>query len=699
LARLALGLGLVVAWLNFLLTAKWAHLPGALHAARRPFYAAALIAATVLVIWGRRAAGPVGLNLAALRVLCVAAIAVLVGGFFTILPPSTWTLIPFDDDWAPRYQVTVDGVRLLKQGAVAGWQWALLGGHQTSADLSQSLTAVGALPMMLFGDRIGYHLAHLIILAGIPWLVFRDVASDGRRDVALLAAFFTLICTIGMFGTILPSGDTNSIAGVFAALVALTGSRLARAGSRWGGAALVAGLTLAAYTHLGFLMYTGLYLGLEAGFYRDRRMAGRAFAAGVVAGIAALPLYIELLAYPAYFITNNLIYAPGPLPWARVARQIFYNTEILLHPHRWFNDYYSLVKVMLALVGWMAIQPGRSRPRFHAWMVLLAMALLRLDTPEAGFLFTRQMHMLAAFIGAPLAAFIIDHTGNRKLAWALVAIVALYPQTGFDRVPHLDSPREWDPSFAERLSTRAGAMVLVENSPHRDLDSDPSRRTERTPFGVHFESLMAEATGRRLYGQTWDCWHWTPFRGQVVAGGSFRGQAIAYTPIDDFEAEMRKWGVVHLLVWSDATRRYLDAASEHFTRRWSHGRWVEYELRDADPRVVVAQAGGGTLENLHLLGGDIRLEGVRAGDEVVVRMNYFPAWRGHLDGRDVELFQVDGQLAFVAPADGSYVVALEYPRRRALIVLALTALLAGAVGLAYGGRGPGPSDPRRPGAR
>jgi hypothetical protein len=678
---------LLFAWLNFLLTVKWAYIPGSLHGGKRPFYGAALLAVTLLAIWGRQTSGPVALNVTALRALYAGAWLVLLGGLLTILPPATWTLIPFDDDWAPRYQATVEGMRLLKEGAIVGWQWTLLGGHQTSADLSQSLTAVGALPMLLAGDRAGYHLLHLVLLAGIPWLVFKDIASDGRHDVALLAGFFALVCTIGMFGTIMPSGDTNSIAGVFAALVALAGSRMARTGSRWGGAVLVAGLTLVAYTHLGFLLYTALYLGLEAVFYRDWRMAVRAAVAGVAAGLASLPLYVELLAYPDYFITNNLVYAPGHLVWDRVARQIFYNTEILLHPHRWFNDYYSLAKVTLVLVGWMALQPGRSRARFHAWVVLLAMALLRIDTAEAGYLFTRQMHMLAAFIGAPLAAFAIDRTGNRRLAWAFIALIALYPHATFYRVPHVDDPREFDPAFAERLTTRPGALVLVENSPHRDLDADPVGRTERTPFGVHFESQMAEATGTRLYGQTWDGWHWTPFRGQVVAGGSFRGRAIALTPIEEFVAEMRRWGVAHLLVWSDATTRYLDAVPAHFTRRWSHGRWVEFELVDADPRAVVTPAGEGRLENLHLLGGEVHVQDVRAGDQIVVRMNYFPAWRAHVNGRDVELFAVDGQLAFVAPTGGSYVVALEYPRRRPLIVLALAALLAGAVGLAYVGRG------------
>ncbi|MBA3884900.1 MAG: hypothetical protein H0X67_04085 [Acidobacteria bacterium] len=71
-------------------------------------------------------------------------------------------------------------------------------------------------------------------------------------------------------------------------------------------------------------------------------------------------------------------------------------------------------------------------------------------------------------------------------------------------------------------------------------------------------------------------------------------------------------------------------------------------------------------------------------------MNYFPAWRTEADGADVELFPVDGQLAFRAPADGSYVVSLEYPRRRPLMALAVLVLVLGSVGMAYRGARRGP---------
>jgi hypothetical protein len=148
--------------------------------------------------------------------------------------------------------------------------------------------------------------------------------------------------------------------------------------------------------------------------------------------------------------------------------------------------------------------------------------------------------------------------------------------------------------------------------------------------------MMAAGTGRRFYGQTWDGFHWTPYRGQTVGGGAFRGRRPDETPIEAFVAEMRRWE-------------------------------------------VVVPDGEGRLADLHPLGGSIALAGVRAGAPVVVRMNYFPAWIAHAGSQPVPLRAHDGQLAFDAPEAGSYTVTLEYPRRRGLVLLSLFCFVAGGL--------------------
>jgi hypothetical protein len=103
---------------------------------------------------------------------------------------------------------------------------------------------------------------------------------------------------------------------------------------------------------------------------------------------------------------------------------------------------------------------------------------------------------------------------------------------------------------------------------------------------------------------------------------------------------------------------------------------------DADTRTVVPAHGRGELRNLDFLSAEVALADVREGDAVIVRANYHPAWTADVRGRGVPLYDSGGQLAFRAPADGTYVVRLAYPRYRALNATAAVASIAGAVLLA-----------------
>jgi hypothetical protein len=673
----AIAVSLAMAWLNFLLTTRWAAMPGALHGGRRWFYAAALIAATVLFATTLRQVGrPVRVGRAPALGLVAAGAVTLVTALLSRLPLSAWTQIPFKDDWTELYQQTVNGVRLMHRGSVVGWNWWLLGGYPTSTDIAQSFAALALVPMTLFGEQAGYHVLHACLFAALPVFVWWDIKQDDP-EAALVAGGFACLFTAGYFATLGNSGDTNSLVGVFCVGLALVGSQAARAGRRWGGPVLLLALTLGLYSHVAFVVYSGIFLVLEAIYFRDMTAVIRLVIAGAIAGIVALPVHWESLRYPAYVSFNNTVYDPSaPKDWGLAFRTVFYNVQILAFPHRWFNDYRSLANVWLAALAVAAAYPVRSRAGFYACAALLAQVLLRFNTSEAGAMFDRIQHMLPLLAAPALAGFVMRFAGTRKLAIALVATIGLYVATSLVPVPHVPELRAWDPPLIDRIAAASG-MVAVEVSPHRDMDSDPIGRTPRTPFDVHFEGLLPELAGQRFYSQMIDGWVWNIWRGQVIGAGTFRGRAITETPHEAFAAEMRRWGVRHLFVWTDATRDYL-RASGRFSETWRGGLWSQFELAAADERAVVTPAGSGRLRNLDFLGGEVELTDVPAGEPVVLRVNYYPAWRAVADGREVALFDSGGQLAFRAPAAGSYIVALEYPRYHAISVVALVAFVLGS---------------------
>ena len=384
-----------------------------------------------------------------------------------------------------------------------------------------------------------------------------------------------------------------------------------------------------------------------------------------------LPVTWDLWRYPQYFIANNVSLHPAPFELVGFLRKVYYNTELLLRPGRWFNDFTGLTNVFLPVIAYAAWR-ARGRARFYAVATIGVVLLVRLIYDSFGYVFLRPIIFLPMFVAPPLAWFILRRTGHRALALALVALLALYIQVWFGPVPHVRSVRDFDPALVDRLSGLDGDLVLVENAFHRDVDESAAAASVPTPFPAHFEALLPAATGKRLYAGMWDGWQWTPYRDQVFANGTFKGRALREVPAEDLDRELRRWGVRHLLVWSEPAARYLDG-SPLFQLLEQEGRWRHYEY--VRPPL---EPGPGRLIRYDPFGGVVRVAGAQRGEIVTVRTNYHPAWRAQARAA-VSLFDAEGQLAFAAPRDGDYDVELVYPRRPWLIPSALAALFLGAL--------------------
>ncbi|MEO5821587.1 MAG: hypothetical protein ABIT71_13890, partial [Vicinamibacteraceae bacterium] len=202
--RLPAFASLIFVWAQLLLTTRWAHIDGALHGPKRPFFIVALVAATFALLWPARAHPIEGLpsadDASARRQLgpipllaLIAGLAVLVTGLVVWFPPATWTQVPYLDNWATRYRTTLDGIALLRQGAAVGWNWQFLGGYATSTDITQNLTALAFVPVTIAGPALGFHLLHAALFLGIPALVYLDLSLAGERTVARLATGLTAL--------------------------------------------------------------------------------------------------------------------------------------------------------------------------------------------------------------------------------------------------------------------------------------------------------------------------------------------------------------------------------------------------------------------------------------------------------------------------------------------------------------------------
>ena len=676
--RVAFLASLAIWWLNVLLTTRWADVPGSIHGPKRPFFIASLILLTVVAI--RQRVWSTAILPVAWRWICIGGAVLLVVAFFCWFPPGTWRQIPFLDNWVPRYQSTIDQVALIRRGAFVGWNWWFLGGYQLSSDLTQNLGVLAFPFVVLFGPQVGFHALHAVLFAAVPVLVYLDLRDSDSREAATPAAALTCILTAGYCFSAVRSGDTNSLAGVCTATLAVVAMHRLHRGRRDGAPLLAVALALAASTHLGFFVYAVAYCVLHTLYYRDVRGAIMLAAGIASACVATLPVMWENWTLSSFFSFNNvLLHPPESFQWGTFARQFYYNVEILFRPGRWFNDYTTPIRVFLPVTILLALGP-RSRVGFHAWAALGTLGLMTLNYSEFGFAFSRPFHMLPVFSAPVLAGFIVRHARSRLVAIATVASLALYVSIVFSRVPHVNRLEDWDPALVSRIREATDGMVLLENSPHLDMIESADRSTPKTPFGVHFEPLLPLSTGRRFYAGFWDGWQWSQFRQNLLAAGAMWGRSLEHIPDDEVVTELRRWGIQDVFVWSPAAQQFF-GSSPHFTRRWDSSSWQHFVMRDADTRSVVTAMGSGSLADLDPLGGRVLLKDVSADTEVVVRTNYYPAWSARMASTAVPLFAVNGQLAFRAPQSGSYEVHLEYPRRPMLALAAAVAFVVGLIGM------------------
>jgi hypothetical protein len=393
---------------------------------------------------------------------------------------------------------------------------------------------------------------------------------------------------------------------------------------------------------------------------------------------AALPLHWELVRYSAFFVTNNLYWAAPPsFDWAGFVRGVYYATEILTRPSRWFNDYVGVAQVWLPAVIVVAFF-RRSRPAFYAWAALATVMMLRLNTPQLGIVLARELYIYPLLLAPVLGAFVAALPSRPPLAVAVVAVLGLFVAIPFGPVQHVPAISAFDGALVDHIRSAPGDMVLIENNPHWNMIATPGGHSEKSRFDSHYESLLPEATGKRFFGQPQDGYHRSTFRGHSVAGGAYQGRAIADTPASALAAELKRWGVGRVFVWSESSVRYFES-SPLFEPRWRGDPWREFALQNADTRQVVTASGTGALIAYDPLEATVALDGVREGDRVVVRTNYYPAWNAVSSGRALTLVSDDGQLAFAAPASGSYQVQLSYPRRTLFVIACWLFALVGAV--------------------
>lgn len=606
-------------------------------------------------------------------------------------PLGEWTEVLFWDDYPTLYYASLRGLDTLAQGGVFGWDTRLLGGYYAVSDVNHNL-AFFLLPFLPFGPRVGYHLLIGASVLAFPVLLALWV-REALRDAGATALGFWLggFFALTVLDNLLHWGMLNSLLGLDLLVAALLLLGRVRARRPWAVFPLALVLGLSVYAHVAFFLYALAFLGLEF-LRRPGRILARDLALAVGGALTlSLPMTVHYVLYPGYFIENNETWSPQALTAAEALARSLRNLASYGDLRGYLTlpvKYQALFLVTLPAAAWVAWR-GPNPARWAAGYAALAAGAAALEVPGLTLALERLKFVLPVFLVVVWAAWMWDGEAGRPrpaaLALAAALVWAAWPPRATWPLAHIQALRDFHPALMDRVAgLPAEEWVVWEAQSSYDLIDDPGEASPHGPQNNHLEALLPLETDLRYLTHIQEGYHHSVYRGNVLNAGAFRGRALRHVPLEEMRAFLDRWGVGHLVVWSEPARAYFGAHPDLFPPVWSDGQWAIFAYVGADARQVLMPHGQGRLEGEGAFGFRVVLEGVRAGDPVVVRQNAFPAWRAFWEGGKVPLYADDGRLAFRAPADGTYVVTFRYPRYTWASAVALGVLAVGlGSGVAY----------------
>ena len=617
--------------------------------------------------------------------------------FFVKFPPADFDSLVFFDDYPTIYTVTVKGWEMLKQGGIFGWDQRLMGGYCTVHDVSHN-EIFFMLPFLPFGSRVAFHLMILFFYLLFPlllyWYARLEFAQGGARGerAATLALWIGFFVVFGYFDNLLYWGMVNSFIGLNFMLLDLTLFAYLRQGRRYAGLALILSLSATLYAATGFFVYALLLLGLDFLWHFQWKLVPRLAFVMVAAFLVTLTFTYQFLRFPDYFVQSDEIYRPVAYSVGEIIAQSVAALPRVTDPRFWLLGrpvrYQGMVIVslpILAVLGWAGLRAAKgsmSRTELKAVLATLAVMLATLAvSPSLDMFISRIRFVLPVTLALVYAAwqFQEERLHPAPLLLILTILMATLPSRLLEPITHVRSLSDYNAPLMAQIESLDSDLLILESMGGYNLATEGEGITEYLQNPTHMESYFPFETTKSYLSNNQEGYHHSIYRRNFITSGAFRGKLLDDWPMGEIKAFLNKWGVRHLVLWSQISQDYLGSDAD-FRQLWSDGEWAIYEYAKAAPGQVVMSSGAGRIHVVGYFEQQVQLGGARAGDLVKLRMNYFPAWRAYDEqGQEVALQEDDEQMAFFAPRDGSYTVTLRYPRYIELTILALATLLVAGV--------------------
>ena len=415
----------------------------------------------------------------------------------------------------------------------------------------------------------------------------------------------------------------------------------------------------------------------------------------LVAFMATLPYVWPFLNYRSYFIEDVQHFAPHIVHFSF---PLLVQSVIDAAGRDLFSDFWGGL-YFLPLACWMFI-----KCRFRGLRILLCAYFLLTVFVNTGMKFTDQAFARMIYGFSIYWVMFLSPIGSEEWCDSISfrsmvcggLFFVIFATVWIDRPAFLTwtTPRarniaSYNPALIQKITTLTGNLILLENQGGLNHATETSlgKESERWSDDVHLVGVVALETGKNIFAADIDGFPPSVFRTNTITSGTYKGRFLSEHPAAEISALLKNWGIKYLVLWSNEARDYFKSQQGNYKLVWRIDPtelqkagfepvpWEIYEFANADPRSVVISPGSGLVETKDYFTKILRLYGVQRGAKVIIRTNYFPAWRAFWGNHEIKLINEGGQLALLCPSDGDQVVYLHFPKYKSLTVLAFLALL------------------------
>jgi len=599
-------------------------------------------------------------------------IGFLLAYFIQCFPLKEWGSYIAVDDYSGVLVYTKQGLNILKQGGYFGWDSSFLGGRFTAASATGANLIHFLLPLSFVGLEKGFHLMLLIFFLGFPLLCYYYVKACCKidNDSALVALLIASFFVLTYFKDLLAYGMVAAFIGIDLLILSLILCQRLREGKRYSFFYLTLTLSLSFYTHPGISLYAIILTVIILMAPPDRKQLKHIFYLGCFLFVISLPFLIYKFKYSTYLILDNYNYIPAKFSLKDYPLGIMNNFLEDFKMSTFRVELYPLY--FLPILMYMFLKKAWKKEVIFALFIPIFLAFI---PGNLSLVLTRIKFLTPFLLSVSLTGFLVTNYKKKHFVILLLGLFLsfMFFCPGVVSIPqafkHI-KPGLYNKPLVEVIKTLGGRYVAVENNQHWKHAGD------KVVPDFHWLPVLQLETNRLLFSNPHEGYDHTPYRANSFDGGFFRGKVIDEWAIEDINKVLLKWGVKYLVMWNEKTKGYFNNYPQFYETVWKDTDWVIFKFRDSDIRSAVVDGNG----KAEVIDNDyfekrIILSDVAVGSKTVVRSNYFPAWKAYYNNKEIPLLNFEGQIGFIAPASGDYIIKMNYPRYAFFNVLAFCALM------------------------